>query len=224
MYTSKKNSSGFTLVEILLAVVIFGIVTTTLYFSYNSLFQAREKIEQKTEILSGAETALFRIVEDLVNFYCETKPLYKEKEDFGDNSRYFFYAETDFNQSLSSTAVNFTSYSHLNFGNNNYKSPSEIFYYLKDNILYRGDFVYPYPESREEKEKSSYALCKNVKKFKMIFYDEESQEYESWNSDDQDFEYATPQMVKLELEIELENDNEKFETKIRLPVFREKKE
>ncbi|MGM0418307.1 MAG: type II secretion system protein GspJ [Thermodesulfobacteriota bacterium] len=224
MFINKNNSSGFTLVEILLAVVIFGIVTTTLYFSYNSLFQAREKIEQKTEILSGAETALFRIVEDLLNFYCETGPLYREKEDFGDKSKYFFYAENTFNQSFSSTEVNFTSYAHLGFGKDNYKSPSEIFYYLKDNILYRGDFVYPYPESREEKENRSYPLCKNVKKFKMTFYDEENQKYESWNSDDQDFEYATPKMVKLELEIELENDNEKFETKIRLPVFREKKE
>ncbi|MDY0362462.1 MAG: prepilin-type N-terminal cleavage/methylation domain-containing protein [Desulforegulaceae bacterium] len=220
---SKFDNNGFTLIEIVLAVLILGIVFSTLFFSYSALFQAREKIERKTQILSQAETALLRIVEDLNNFYCELSPLYKKSDDYDFESKYFFIAENEFKEK-SSTKLNFTSYSHLSFGINNLKSPSEIFYFLEDNILYRGDFYYPYPKTEDEKKKLSFPICTNVEKFNLYFYDEEKNEYEFWDSDSLEFKYSTPYFVKLELELYFDDEKENFETKIKLPVFREKEE
>ena len=219
----KLNKNGFTLIEIVLAVLILGAVFSTLFFSYSALFQAREKIERKISVLSQAQTALLRINEDLNNFYCETYPLFKKTDDYGFKSKYFFIAENKFDKNLS-TNLRFTSYSHLGFGNDYLKSPSEIFYYLKDNILYRGDFYYPYPETEEEKKMQSFALCKNVSKFKLLFYDKENNEFEYWDSDSSEFKYSTPYIVKLEIELFLDDEKEKFETKIKLPVFREKEQ
>lgn len=225
MQIKKMNDqSGFTLIEIVLAVLIFGIVTTTLFFSYNSLFQAREAIDKKTKMITQAETALLRIVEDLENFYCEKRPLYKESEEIDFESKYFFYAENVFSNNTTSSKISFTSYAHLGFGGDISKSPSQIFYFLKGNILYRGDFIYPYPETEDEKEKKCYQLCKNVKKFKLIFFDEEKNEYENWNSDEAEYKYATPKRAKLEFEIALDGEVKKFETEILFPVFRKPKE
>ncbi|MDY0132694.1 MAG: prepilin-type N-terminal cleavage/methylation domain-containing protein [Desulforegulaceae bacterium] len=219
----KINEKGFTLIEVVLAVLILGVVFSTLFFSYSALFQAREKIERKTSILSQAETALTRIVEDLNNFYCELPPLYKKSEDHGFRSKYFFWAENEFRQN-SSTKLRFTSYSHLGFGNNYLKSPSEIFYYLKENVLYRGDFYYPYPETDLEKESLSFPICENVEKFNLVFYDEDKNEFEFWDSDSSEFKYSTPYFLKLEIVLFIDDEKEKFETKIKLPVFRKKEE
>jgi prepilin-type N-terminal cleavage/methylation domain-containing protein len=217
------DKKGFTLIEIVLAVLILGVVFSTLFFSYSALFQAREKIEGKISVLSQAETALLRITEDLNNFYCEISPLYKKNDDYGFKSKYFFVAEKEFDEK-SFTKLRFTSFSHLGFGNDYLKSPSEIFYYLRNNILYRGDFYYPYPETEEERERLSYAVCRNVAEFSLLFYDKENNEFEYWDSDSSEFKYSTPYSVKLELELFLDDEKEKFETKIKLPVFREKEE
>lgn len=164
----KFNNKGFTLIEIVLAVLILGIVFSTLFFSYSALFQAREKIDRKTQILSQAETALLRIVEDLNNFYCELSPLYKKSDDYDFESKYFFSAENEFKEK-SSTKLKFTSYSHLGFGKNNLKSPSEIFYFLEDNILYRGDFYYPYPKTEDEKKSFPIQFVQMLKNLTFIF-------------------------------------------------------
>lgn len=221
---TKLNNKGFTLIEVVLAVLLFGILSTTLFISYKSLFTAREKVDGKIEIYSQAETALSRIIEDLTNFYCEKRPLFKESDEFDFKSKYFFIAENEFNGKTDSTRLMFTSYSHLGFGNDKKDTPALIFYYLKNNILYRGDFTYPYPEEIEEMEKLSFPLCENVSKFKLFFYDEDEKEDETWNSDEEAFYYATPFYIKLQLGLNSGEETEFFETKIKPPVFREKNE
>lgn len=219
----EKIDSGFTLVEVLLAIVLLGIITTTLFVSYKSLFTARAQIDNKVNILSQSKTVINRVVDDLTGFYCELRPLYKEVEEFNFKSKYFFVAESQYSGEKTSSKLNFTSYSHLGFGGDDIKSPAEIFYFLKDNILYRGDFIYPYPETIDEKEEKSYPICKNVNEFKLVFYDEEGDEYQSWDSDDVVYGFSTPCRVYIKIETLIESEKEVYETEIKLPVFREKK-
>ncbi len=217
-----SNNKGFTLLEILMAVMIFGIVMTTLFFSYKSIFKAREKIEEKIKLVSEARSAISRIHDDIVNFYCETRPLYKESNEIGFKSKYFFRAESDFDGGEKNSRLDFTSYSHLGFGDN-HRSPVNIFYYVKENILYRGDFIYPYPEKEEIKEEKSYKLCRNIKSFKFYFYDKDENEYEFWDSDEEEYQYSTPYIVKIQLEIKIYDETEKIETEIKIPVYRKPK-
>ena len=220
MYSNKND--GFTLIEIVLAILIFSILSTTLFYSYRSLFSAKEKIDAKIELLLQSRSVLLRLTEDLRNFYCELRPLFKEPKEFGEKSKYFFITDIETGEYENSSILDFTSYSHLGFGGDLVSSPSEILYFLKDNILYRGDFIYPYPETDREKKEKSYALCRNVSSFKIVLFDENGDEYEGWNSDEKEFNFSTPFSVKIIMEITAGGSKEKYETTIELPVHREK--
>ena len=61
----EKKHSGFTLVELLLAIFIFSIVVSTVYGSYRVTFDLVNRTEQKLAIAGRAHVVLERIAEDI---------------------------------------------------------------------------------------------------------------------------------------------------------------
>jgi general secretion pathway protein J len=63
------NQRGFTLVEILISIVIFAVVLTTIYASYAGSFRVIDETESQAEIYGMARVAMERISEDLESVY-----------------------------------------------------------------------------------------------------------------------------------------------------------
>ena len=121
--------------------------------------------------------------------------------------------------------LRFTSRAHVGFEKSFREGIAEIIYYIKAGddghlTLKRADNLYPYPEFEEKG--SDPALCKHVKSLSFKFYDKEGTEFDVWDSDSDEFGYATPKAIAIKLELANKAASHTFETMVSLPVSREK--
>ncbi len=219
-------TTGFTLMEILVATAILAIVVTTILASFNSVFSTTAVLDESADIYEMAKNCLKRMALDLKSIHVTQRPIYKPPELDQPPDPYRFVATsedtggTGFAQNL-----RFTSRAHVGFENNFRQGVAEIIYYLKAGndghlTLKRADNLYPYPEFEERG--SDPALCKYVKSLSFKFYDNEGIEFDAWDSDSEEFGYATPKAIGIKLELAPKAASHTFETMVSLPISREK--
>jgi general secretion pathway protein J len=86
--------------------------------------------------------------------------------------------------------------------------------------LRRADHLYPYP--RFEERNSDPVLCENVKSLALTYYAEDEADSETWDSDDEQFAYATPVRVAIQLELG-EGESYIFQTTVRPAMARKRR-
>jgi len=218
--------------EILIAIFIFAIVMSTIFGTFNGVISRTEAIKNGMGGYEMARTCLNRISSDLNAIYIEQKPLY-HPPDFDDPpDSYRIVGEETFAGNKNFSQLRFTSTEHLSMTRNNENGIAEIVYYVKEQgypeskfVLKRSDVVYPYDEDYEFEEKDSDpVLCEDIEEFSVLFYDKEENEYEKWDSDSDFSKYSTPYSLKIKLTIKSGDSSYIFDTKIALPVYREKSE
>jgi len=224
---SPKPDSGFTLIEILIAIFIFAIIVTTIFGSYNSVFTGAEEINQGITSYETARNCLNRIIFDLESVHLSLPPQYAPPDFNGPPDPYRIVGDTNNVQNISFPKLRFTSTAHVSFGGKAESSIAEIVYYVQatddgNYLLRRADNLYPY-QPFEEKS-SDPVLCENLKSLTFKYYDWEGTEYDLWDSDAEDFGYATPAAIGIKLELTGVTDSLWFKTMVTLPVYRKKKE
>lgn len=223
----KIQDTGFTLLEILIAIFIFSVIVTTIFASFNSVFSNSETIDQGITTYEMAKNCLNRMAIDLKSIHVSLPPEYVHP-DFNDPPDPFrIVGENIFIESISFPRVRFTSLAHLPLGKNKHESIAEIIYYVQaaDDghfLLKRSDNLYLFQISEEKA--SDPVLCENIKTLTFKYYDHEGTEFDLWNSDDEEFGYATPSAIGIKLELGNGSDSKLFETMVTLPVCRKKKE
>lgn len=65
-------------------------------------------------------------------------------------------------------------------------------------------------------------MCNNLKSLAFKYFDADGAEFEEWDSDSDEYGYATPAAVNIQLEIGNETTSYDFETTVRLAVHRQK--
>jgi general secretion pathway protein J len=226
------NNTGFTLMEILIAIFIFSIVMTTIFGTFNGVISRTEAIKKGMGGFEMAQTCLNRIASDLNAIYIEQKPLY-HPPDFDDPpDPYRVFGKETFSGNKNFTQLRFASTDHLPMTKNIENGIAEIVYYVVEQgypesefVLKRSDVLYPNDEDYvfEEKE-SDPVLCEDIEEFTVTFFDKDGNEYEKWDSDSDFLKYATPNALKIKLKIKNNDGSYYFDTKIALPVFREASE
>jgi general secretion pathway protein J len=73
----KIEDCGFTLMEILLAFLILGIVVTTILASFNAVFSTTDTLKNSSRYYDMAKNCLNRMALDLGALYITQPPLYK---------------------------------------------------------------------------------------------------------------------------------------------------
>jgi general secretion pathway protein J len=226
--TSQHRTAGFTLMEILIAIAILAIVVTTALASFNAVFSTTEVLDDGARLYEMAHTCMKRIVLDLTSMHVGQRPLYKPPEFDQPPDPYRIVATPDdtggtgFAQNL-----RFTSRAHLPFENRLETGVAEIVYYFQtanDGYLElrRADNVYPYPEF--EKKGSDPVLCRYVKSLSFKFFDADGVEFDAWDSDSDEYGYATPTAIAVKLELAKNAETHTFETMVSLPLIRERAE
>lgn len=224
--SGKQPEMGFTLMEILVATAILAIVVTTVLVSFNSVFSTTEVLDESADIYEMAKNCLKRMALDLESIHVSQRPIYKPPEFDQPPDPYRFVATasdtggTGFAQNL-----RFTSRAHVGFEKISRQGIAEIIYYVKAGddghlTLKRADNLFPYPEFEEKG--SDPALCKYVKSLSFKFYDKDGIQFDTWDSDSDEFGYATPKAIAIKLELANKAVSHTFETMISLPIFREK--
>ena len=214
-FMKKITHSGFTLVEILIAIFILGLVMATVYVSYSGIMKTSHQMEEESDIYKMARMSMDRMIKDLsslqtnagsFDFRAEKRPL---------NNREFYY-------------LSFWSASHLAFSENDEEGrPATISYYVQEDeggdtfSLWRSDVAGTKPE-KESNQAGEFVICRNIDSWKLKFYDSTGNELESWDSSSLNEQKGkAPASVKIELVLANLKDKEKpykFMTKVFLPV------
>jgi general secretion pathway protein J len=215
---TKRNIriSGFTLVEIMIAILILGLVLSTVYAAYSSTMKIVRDIEYESHLYKMARTAMDRMIKDLSSLQLSSGSFDLRAEKKTLSNREFY-------------SLSFWSASHLAFGENEGEGrPAAISYYVQEDegggsfSLWRSDI----PGAKPAKEKnigSGFVVCQNVDSWSLRFYDSAGRELESWDSSSfsADQKGKSPVAVKIELGLINLNDKAKpykFMTKVFLPV------
>jgi general secretion pathway protein J len=223
----KYPAAGFTLMEILLAFLILGIVVTTILASFNAVFSTTHTLEVSGDYHDMAKNCLNRMLIDLQAVYVLTPPFYKKPEFDAPPDPYRIVGATGQNGGTDFASLRFASSAHIDLDRSGRQGIAEIVYYVHakpdgQQVLKRGDQLYPYPPFEERP--GDPVLCRHVKSLAFKYYDAEGEAFESWNSDSQEYDYATPAAIAIQLEIGNEAESYAFETTVRLAVHRRKVE
>ncbi len=221
----KTEDRGFTLMEILLAFLILGVVVTTILASFNAVFSTTDTLKNSARYYDMAKNCLNRMALDLGALYIIQSPLYKPPDFDDPPDPYRIVGSYNEASGTSFAQIRFASNAHIPLNKSVKRGVAEIVYYVqsKDDgqqVLRRGDHLYPYPPFEENR--SDPVLSDHVKSLAFKYYDSEGSELEEWDSDSNEYGYATPVAIGIQLEIGDESDSYNFETTVRFAVNREK--
>lgn len=221
----RKAEGGFTLLEILVAVLILGVVVTTVLSSFNMVFSNAETLETSAAMFDMGRTCLARITRDLENVFILERPLYKTPTADSAVDPYRLQGSVESLGGTRLAKLRFTSRAHVPLDRPTAGGLAEIVYYVQPvaggNLrLKRADNLFPYPKFEERG--LDPVLCENVKSLAFEFVDAEGKSFETWDSESSQYGYATPAMLTVKLEIGVGDDSYGFQTAVALPVVRPK--
>jgi general secretion pathway protein J len=221
----RPAADGFTLLEILVAVFILGVVVTTVLASFNMVFSNAESLEGTASVFDMGKTCLSRISGDLENIFILERPLYKTPGRDDPPDLYRIQGSVDNLGGTKIAKLRFASRAHVPLGKSRPEGIAEIVYYVQagpgGNLrLKRADNLYPYP--RFEERSTDPVLCENVKALAFEYIDGEGKTFDHWDSESSNFSHATPVSVAVRLEIVDGNDTYGFQTTVALPSVRRK--
>lgn len=207
---------GFTLIEIMIAILILGLVLSTIYVAYNGAMRIVRDIEYENHLYKMARTAMDRMIKDLSSLQLASGAFDFRAGKIILSNREFY-------------ALSFWSAAHLAFGENESEGrPASISYHVEKDegrdsfSLWRSDLSGAKP-SKEKNISGGFVVCQNIESLKLRFYDSTGSELESWDSSSFSAAQQGRAPVALKIELALVNLNEKekpykFMTKVFLPV------
>ncbi len=216
-------SSGFTLLEILIAIVIVATVLSTVFASYTTTFRVIRQTESQVEVYQMARTVLDRVVEDLESVYIPKDVKLETEEKKEETGPYVFEGEDTEINGVSANTLRFPSKAHVVFAEEDQSwGTAQITYYVEEAkaspglVLLRSDRLVL--EEPLEEGKGGYPLCEGLAAVKFSYIDDKGEEHRSWDPSEKD---RIPQMVTLTLDFLDPSDPERsfrFFTTVGLPT------
>ena len=213
------------MIEILLAFLILGIVVTTVLASFNAVFSTTDALNSSSRYFDMAKNCLMRMTLDLEATHVQQPPLYKKPEFDDPPDLYRMVGSTADVGGTSFAVLRFASTAHIPLEKSRRDGIAEIVYYVQAKndgqvVLKRADHLYPYPDFEENG--GDPVLCTDLKSLAFKYYDADGAEFDEWNSESDEYEYATPAAIRIQLEIGDETRSYAFETTVHPATRREK--
>lgn len=198
--TLKKQ--GFTLVEVLVAILIFSVVVTILFSSFNAFIISSKNAKAEVEQSEKIRQVFKRIRMDFESIFVLQPPRYKKPEFNSDPDPYRFVGKTVIDGQQVISSMIFPSLAHVRFSPDQRGGVARIAYYLKENNnnlydLCRADRLLPFPE--ETASCPDPVLCRDVSSFEVVFQDLNGNTHTEWDSESETFQYTFPEQVHLKI-------------------------
>ena len=216
------KARGFTLIEILIAILILGIVLSTVYASYTGTFRIVKETEYEAEVYGMARTALDRITRDLQS----AAPW--GKEGFAFLAKSSGLGNKDFVQ------LAFRAAAHVSFSEKEAPGGIALIEYIIEEgtektgyVLTRNDSLFRDP-GKDETPTGGFVICERIETLTYRFFDETGKEYDTWDSGSSTEvqKQKAPASVLIRLAFVNEADPERpyvFATRVHLPFHRVEK-
>ncbi len=222
-----KKSSGYTLIELLIAMSIFGIIVSIVFGTFNIIINSSKQIEQDMDFYKSAQNCIKIMSEDLRTLYISFPPVYISPE-FNENpDPYRIICENKQLGSESYANLRFTSYNHFPLNKDKTEGITEIRYYVTESnegvrVLRRSDRINFYDDIFEE-NMIDPVICENIKFLSLKFYNEKGEPFEDWDSESQEFNLATPKAVDISIKVGDDSSYVTLLTSINFNLYREAK-
>lgn len=221
------STKGFTLIEILLAILIFGFLIVTVYGSFNRVLTDVEAIDEDLDFHEAATSCFFRMTTDLRSLHISMLPRYSPPGMNSTPDPYRVVGDKSDTDNDAFGRLRFASLAHLPLDRTGAGGIAEIVYYVQRvaedrYVLRRSDRI----DYESEWEPSAYdpVLCEQIRSLTFTYYDQEGEEFEAWDSEDEETGFATPAAIAIELALGQDDAPFSFRTGVTLPVAREKAE
>jgi general secretion pathway protein J len=213
--------SGFTLLEIVVAIAIFAVIISLIYPAYTGTYRNIETAETQAEIYEMARTAMIRIVEDLESIYIP-EPSEGGQSEKNDEA---LIGQDDSIEGRESDKIRFFSRSHIDLNESqNEGGEAKIAYYpiMKEDksiTLYRSDTrsTLEWPEDNT----GGWKICEGLYSINFTYRGRDGNTYDTWDESVAGQENRLPSMVTVTLEFIDKDDPEKpltFSTSVALPL------
>jgi general secretion pathway protein J len=221
-----RQSAGFTLVEILIAIFIFAVVVATVFGSFNFVFGNVNHIEESMNAYEMARDCFNRMTADLQALHVTKQPAYRPPSEMdGESDPFRLVGEATTSEGVDFGRLRFTSRAHLPMGRDKRSGIAEIIYYVElqsdgSHVLKRSDRI-DFLEENEE-ESNDPILSENITALTFTYIDDEGEEADTWDSDSEEYSYATPRAIRIQLQIGTAESSHFLQTMVALPQYREK--
>ena len=193
-----KSNSGFTLLEVLIAIVILAGMTIAMVLSTTQIMNSKDETERLDDQSHSISLALNKISSDLQMAFLISSPDFLGTS--GESKVAFVGKEDQINFPTFSLVRYFKEVQELDYG--------EVGYLLGTNPENSGQKILFRRESRgfdnnPEEGGIKEPLLENIKLIRFTYYDPQKKEWlKSWDSSQLDFTNRLPEMVKIEIELE----------------------
>jgi general secretion pathway protein J len=217
--------SGFTLLEIIVAILVFSILITAVFTAFRSISSSADMLQREDAYYQAAHAALSRMLRDLESIYVTAPPLYQPPGFNATPDPYRVSGERASMAGEEFSKLQFTSFEHIAINGDESKGIAQIVYYphrvgTDQVVLRRSDHTWPY--KLFEESSNDPILCEKLKAIQFKFYDAAGESHDQWDSDSNDVEDATPRAIDIKLEIGDESGSISLGTRVTLPVYRDK--
>jgi general secretion pathway protein J len=221
--------SGFTLLEIVVAIFIFALVITTVFGSFRAVFSSTDAVGNDVAVYASARACLERMATDLAALYITRDPFYS-KPKFNDkdkNDPYRVVGDTTDVAGASFGRLRFASLAHLRLNQDPRQGVCRIVYYVQQRsdaslVLRRADHLYPFPDFEESEDDP--ILCDNVLSLEFEYMNDEDEMSDRWDSESADTHYTPPRLIEIRLTVGKPSRPITFTTRVALHEQREASE
>jgi general secretion pathway protein J len=206
---------GFTLMEILVAVLILGVLMTTLFASFNAFLSSSTVVTETLNRNERINTLLGHLERDLNALYITLPPRYKVPKTAADEDPFRFHGVKEQVSGFEFSRLTFTSLNHLSFGTKEIPGVARIAYYARVNQtrqghaqacqgyqndridLCRSDGLRPFEEIRQTD--CDPVLMHDISGFELSYIDADGDEYDEWDSESDTYGYRLPSSIRVKI-------------------------
>lgn len=200
MYNNCKEQTGFTLLELMVALAILAVIFSIIFKAYTDTYRNIDIAENQARIYDMARTAMIRIMEDLESTYI---PI-----DFsnpqGSSSTDLLVGKKDFLDGREADRIRFFSRSHIDINESLTEGGNaKIAYYplLKEDetiSLFRSDT----PSNLEwpEENTNGWIICEGLHSISFTYTDKDGDTHEEWDESNTNYSTKLPSIINIKLE------------------------
>lgn len=220
IHLKTNEKEGFTLIEILVALLIFSIIVTTLFSSFRAFLVSSDTLKTDVNESWKLRSVFNRMRLDLLSVYSLRPPRYKKPGFDSPPDPYRFEGKEETVGKYLVSSLAFASAAHTGYGGDDRTGVARIEYYMKKNEddtcdLYRADRLYPFSE--DVRGCADPVLCENVTGFEAAYTDFDGETHRQWDSDSEEFEFSFPSSVHVKVIIGSGENKQVLETSFHLP-------
>jgi len=222
MCRPQNDPKGFTLVELMVAMMIFSGIMLMLFSSFDRFVSSGHAIAGKLKENEKATIALERISTDLKHLYVLPGAMYQTLDEAKASDPFALSGEVERVGSKAFSKIRFSSLELIETGQTPEQIPA-ISYYVKKNRTSGFDLMRSEAEPDEAGETrpcTDPVLAGGISRFYVAYTDPDQNDFDHWSSDDDAVSKQMPRRVSIVLGFKDNGRETLFRTAVALPVNR----